>query len=180
MADRTIPAEWQPLIDSAVTWARRLLERGEELCGTAFIDAPEMQPPSSVPGLIIIPMSEMLSKDAWARAVRTVSSFAEARFVMVASEVWLHETGSKGEAHRAELNRLLDQHGEVRLIPGRREAMLVQIETHDGMWQGIADVVPLAVALKAGCKTFGALELTMPKHNEGRLVGLLGSKRPKQ
>lgn len=169
MSAREISAELRPLVDAAIAMARTRLESGEELTGIAFIDAPMAG--GNAKGFVVVPMSSAPSKDAWRRMVTTVSSFTDARFVLLVSEVWIHETATK-----ADLDRLLAEHKEVRLMPGRREAVLVQIETHDGLWQGEADVVPFAVSAKGG-RTFGALELKMPAHSEGRVVGLLAPRQ---
>jgi hypothetical protein len=137
---RPLPLELQHLIDGAVAMVRERLEAGGEFPGHAFIDAPNVlgHPDPKVgrllrKGLIVIPMTEFPDKDMWARFVRTMSSLVEARFVMVVTEVWV-TAGDNTE----ETDRLLKQYHEVRLIPGRHEAMMVQIETHEGFWQGIA------------------------------------------
>lgn len=172
MTQPKLPPDLQPFVDAAIAMARKRLEEGHELHGVAFIHAPADQDV----GVVVIPMDVAPSKDVWARMVHTISAFAEARFVLVVSEIWVHETPNTPGA-RSEIDALMEKHGEVRLIPGRRDAVLVQIETHDGLWQGHADVTTVAVASKPGCRTFGAIELHMMTHNEGRLVGLLGSRR---
>lgn len=172
MTARQIPADLWPYVEAAIAIARQRLERGDEMDGTAFIDAPAGQ---GAEGVVVVPMTGAPTKDAWARLIRTVASFAEARFVLLVSEVWLSDATSLEE-----LDRMVAQYKEVRLMPGRREAVLVQLETHDGLWQGEAEIVALAASAKGG-RTFGNVEMRMPTHSEGRVVGLLGRrKRPMQ
>jgi hypothetical protein len=178
--DKQLPAEFRGLIESAIRMARTKLEAGEELPGVAFIDAPAA-PAVHVTRMVVIPMSEVPTKDAWARMIRTVSALAEARFVMVVTECWITAVNDK-----AAIDELMKQYGEVRFMPGRHEAVLAQIETHDGFWQGFAYTRNLGSGSAAATgtaqapKTFDEIKLVMPKANEGRMVGLLGSrKQPK-
>lgn len=166
-----VPAGYRQLIDRAIDTTRKQLETGKAVPGLAFIDARA----DDKLGMVIIPMAAAPSKDAWAKMVRFVSEIAEARFVLLVSEIWMIEGRTK-----AEMDERREQYKEVRLMPGNREGLLVQLETHDGMWQGLADVTPLAVAAKPGCKTFGTVEFDKPRHYEGRFASLLGSKRPRQ
>lgn len=182
MTSRPLPDHLRPLIEGAIKTARKKLEAGRELPGLAFIDAPHGGPESTGMhgvevteagnSLIVIPMVAAPSKDAWARLVRLVTGWAESRFVMVVSEVWMRNRGDTKEDFEA----LMQQYGQVRLMPGAKEALLVQVETHDGFWHGIADVVPFPASANKDAKTFGALDFNMADTFTGRLVGLLAPK----
>ena len=181
MTAREIPADLWPYVEAVIALARGRLEQGEELTGVAFVDAPAIRSGDPVvhdaakaEGVAVVPMKDAPTKDAWARLVRTVASLAEARFILIVSEAWFATVDNR-EAMREKLAEFK----EVRFMPGRREVVMVQLETHDGLWQGEADVVPLALSTKGG-KTFGKVEMHMPVDMEGRFIGLLGRRRPRQ
>lgn len=157
-----LPADIRALVDRAIDVARKKLEGGGELTGMAFVEMAN--------GFLVLPTPHERLKDAWARFVRETSAIVGSRFVLLVSEVWLNET-----TDRAELERLLDQYKEVRYFPGSRDGVVVQVETHDGLWKGDADVVPFP--LVKGGRTFGAVELEMPPDQEGRFASLLGRQR---
>lgn len=153
-----LPDDLQPIVEAATNEARRKLEAGEEIPGLAFLKIPDGD------GCAMIPMSMFPHKDLWARFVRGVSEIAESPFVLIVSEVWVAES-----SNRDDVEKLVEQYGQVRHVPGRREALLVQIETHVAFWQGFAYLEKR----DGGGKTFGTLDLKMMS-GEGRLVGLLG------
>lgn len=187
---RPLPAQWQPMIDAAITYARTRIEAGDEIPGLGFIDAPTLPPdvdlpgnptkgPSLLAGMIVIPMQTTPNKDVWARMVRTLSGFVEARFVMVVSEVWI---GPATMTTKEEADAAMAKYGSVQNMPGRREMLMVNLETREGFWLGLAQIVEKPGRHARGGaaqKTFGELKLEMTPHLTGRFAGLLGSRKPK-
>jgi hypothetical protein len=163
----SLPADLRPMIDAVIRTAKAKLEAGDEIPGVAFVDTMR-----SDERFVALPMSGFPTKDLWAGAVRFVSSQSDARFVIVMSEVWTASVERGDTATIARLNR-----EGVASQPGRQEMMLVQIETHEGLWCGLAPLKPfMGPGLRPG-KTFDPPDLEAPLHGEGRLGGLLG-RRP--
>jgi hypothetical protein len=170
-----LPVELRPLVDRAIVATRELIEKGGELPGTAFID---VNMADTTREFVVIPMSTVArampqagaaqSKDVWAQMVNYTSRATEARFVLTVSEVWyLDENTAKDH------DAIVKQYGSLQDAPMALEGVHIVIETHAGMWMGIA---PLTKA-PDGRKSFGEVKMGM-MNASGRLVGLLGSKPP--
>lgn len=171
-----VPANLRPLIDGAINVARQQIESGGEIPGLAFIDTDKEK--TGREAMVVIPMVAFADasedgsrgKDAWARAVRTIGSYAGARFIMVVTECWY-----LGSDHINDFDAIIAEHGTLSKAPQAIEGVHVQLETHQAHWAGMAAITKTA----EGKRTFGEIKLALI-NGSGRLFGLLTPKGTKQ
>lgn len=154
--EKLVPLELRNYVEAMATVARENLERDGKLTPVAFIGTMDGN------GTMLGGLAG-LGKDGSARAIRAFAKKLDADFVLHIDEAWTTSTTDKDE-----VARLREKYKEVRLMPGRVDCVMFQLETRVGQFMGLPTREPFGETF-----TFGPINMQFMDHGEGRFVGLL-------
>jgi hypothetical protein len=111
-------------------------------------------------------------KDRLAFMVRGLAGALDAHTIVLASEIWTLASHVKPEEYK----HLLATYKEVRLMPGRIEAVMVNVETRDGeKWHAQAEILRKGRAVQLGPVEYRNLA---GMETGGRFAGWFAPERP--
>lgn len=135
------PAQYVAHIAHALDHARRILKSGDELMPAAFVINTARRTCLIVGGAF----KSNDDKDYFAESVRQAASKHAADAVLMLSEVW-----SLHAKDRDRYDAIRDQYGSLEHYPGRRDQLMVKLESRAGNWLGLADLLPAKKGRKPG------------------------------
>lgn len=163
MTDKNIhpPAKYVSLLNKIIEQIQKNLKSQEQLLPVAFL----LNQESKKTEIIGLPFKNEEDKDYHAEMLRQKASRMQADAICFLSEAW---TLPKKYTSKDMVKSILQKYGEIANFPEKVEIVIINFETHEGIWTGIADIKPA----KKGRKMVG-LHWTKAENIAGRFTHLL-------
>lgn len=161
-----LPREFAGIVASVIETAEGFLRSGQEVEAVAFVGSSSER--NVVP--MAMDMGSDRAKDKSSESIRMAAQALGADFVLFVAESWASRVTDKGKAAE-----LLAKYGSVSALPDKHkmEVVLFSLETRDGLWMAMPEIVPLGHSKKK--RTMKAVSFVKADESRGRFVNLLFS-----